>query len=275
MENYSSTIIGYIDILGFKELVNSSNNSPDNFNRILEILNDIKSCILYDKFIDTDVSYYRHTDKYDYSKILQQIQYKTFSDSIIITLTSNIEDSTFHNKLDIIISNICYLCSKLLLQGILTRGCITFGNVYNTDGIIFGPAFIEAYETEQKLAMNPRIVICKKLLEYMNYPIVSKNKQYTYHGYIRRDSDGCVGFNALMHWQVQQGDIQTNNIISELQAVRSHIIDEINKNINKPQQFVKWAYIKDKFNSLAINIEGYSHQIIGQPGAFGDYITFI
>jgi hypothetical protein len=275
VENYKNTIIGYIDILGFKELIISSNTSQDDFNKILKILNEIKSCILSDKFIDTDVSYYRHQGKYDYHEILNQIKYKTFSDSVIITITSDRDDNTFHNKLDVIVSNICYLCSKLLLQGILTRGCITFGNVYDEDSIIFGSAFIEAYETEQKLAMNPRVVIGKKLLEYMNYPIVSKNQRYTYHGYIRRDSDGCIGFNALMHWQVQQNDILTDDIISELQTVRLNVVNGINKNTNIPQQFIKWEYIKDKFNSLVINTESYQHQKINKPGDFGDYVTVI
>lgn len=47
----------------------------------------------------------------------------------------------------------------MICKGILFRGAVVIGDLYNDKIIIFGPAMLEAYELESKKAIYPRIII--------------------------------------------------------------------------------------------------------------------
>ena len=49
-------------------------------------------------------------------------------------------------------------------RGVLVRGGLTFGKISVRNGSIFGPAFIEAYDLESKVAVYPRIVVSPQAL---------------------------------------------------------------------------------------------------------------
>ncbi|MBW2617970.1 MAG: hypothetical protein JRC92_03735 [Deltaproteobacteria bacterium] len=53
---------------------------------------------------------------------------------------------------------------ELIDNGVLIRGGMTFGSVYAKENIVFGPAVIEAYELEKKIARYPRIIISEEII---------------------------------------------------------------------------------------------------------------
>ena len=51
------------------------------------------------------------------------------------------------------------LQTELALRGYFARGAITVGEFHIHDGLLFGPALVEAVELERHAAINPRIVL--------------------------------------------------------------------------------------------------------------------
>lgn len=50
-------------------------------------------------------------------------------------------------------------------RNILIRGAVTIDQIYSGKMVVFGPALINAYETENKIAVYPRICVDRKILE--------------------------------------------------------------------------------------------------------------
>ena len=48
---------------------------------------------------------------------------------------------------------------------VLVRGSIAHGELYSDQRILFGPALVEAYQREEKLARYPRIIIPKHIID--------------------------------------------------------------------------------------------------------------
>lgn len=54
-----------------------------------------------------------------------------------------------------------FIRGHIARHGYLIRGAITVGDLYIDEDIIFGPALLEAYEAESKLATFPRVILCE------------------------------------------------------------------------------------------------------------------
>nr|WP_317187917.1 hypothetical protein [Acinetobacter gerneri] len=48
-------------------------------------------------------------------------------------------------------------------HNILLRGALTIGEIYHDENMVFGPAMVEAYELESKVAEFPRIILHDKI----------------------------------------------------------------------------------------------------------------
>jgi len=85
---------------------------------------------------------------------------------------------------------------QMALSGFFVRGGLTYGELHISRDIVFGRALIDAYSTETKLAVNPRIVIHKtavqKLRELLKLQINS-----AYDSEILVDQDGNYFLNYL------------------------------------------------------------------------------
>lgn len=136
---YRDKIVAFIDVLGFSNLVYSENT--DIIKKYFDyVLDDFKLPIAKNKF-----------------------NYYLISDSIVITAPNS------KKSLIIMIQLLCFLQSKLMFEGILVRGAVSFGNLYanKSKNIIVGPGLINAYKMESK-AVYPRIILDRVLIsKYM------------------------------------------------------------------------------------------------------------
>lgn len=132
---YKQSIVIFLDVLGFSNLVYSEDNS------VLE---------KYFDYVKSDLS--KHLNEKGFSFVI-------ISDSIVISGEKNKEN----------LSELIYIMSKiqyqLLLRGILIRGGLSFGNLHinKTNNIIVGPGLINAYKLEGE-AKYPRIIIDRKVI---------------------------------------------------------------------------------------------------------------
>ena len=84
---------------------------------------------------------------------------------------------------------------ELIDTNILIRGSVTFGDILISDGRVFGPALVEAYELEKKFARYPRIIVDPQLIkEYKSNKLLKAE-----HHSIEQDSE-------YIHDLLKQGD---------------------------------------------------------------------
>ena len=144
---YKDRYIVFIDILGFKDIVNKSNNDNKKAEEILENL----KCIERIKKENDEI--------FELTSINRRVT--IFSDSIIISYPLLHSESGCFLSL---VLDIIYITIELLDKGVYIRGGMTYGKLYHENNICFGPAMVEVYSLEQE-AIYPRIIIDKKTIE--------------------------------------------------------------------------------------------------------------
>src|SRR5258705_10405392 len=136
-KTYEKSVVAFLDILGFKELVTKGKLSV-----VLGAMEIIKKRIkLIDSFRDSP------------------LKSSQFSDSLIISAPDN-DDGVIH-----LVHFTSLLASQLCLSGIWTRGALTMGQMHHRGDVAFGPALIDAVEMERELAIYPRILTTCSLAE--------------------------------------------------------------------------------------------------------------
>lgn len=153
---YENRYVLFLDILGFKKLVQDTENDDTN-TKIKKLHNTLSIIQTFAK-----------------SKPMQRTATQ-FSDSIVISFIQE-NDSELIYLLDEIID----LLMELVSNGIICRGAIAYGKFFHDNKILFGPALVDAYETESKAAMYPRIILDKSIIKtFKEHKIINtKNKIY-------------------------------------------------------------------------------------------------
>ncbi len=143
--DYIDSYVAFLDVLGFKEMVNNKNKKILNiyFEVINEVINDLKNKL---------------------SK--RNLGYIVISDSIILTIPksgNNNEDIKILRQLCVAISKIQ---KELAINNIWIRGAVTSGDTFfdQENNQIVGPAYINAYLLEEKLAKYPRVILDSNII---------------------------------------------------------------------------------------------------------------
>lgn len=150
---YSDNYIAFLDVLGFKELVMKDNvQNRKKLNQYFEILNTI-------------VEYIRCIE------MKKDIGFIVISDSIIMSIPQGItkeERMTSLRSLCVAVGLIQY---QLALIDIWLRGGIASGKAYfnKEKNQIVGPAYINAYILEEKMAIYPRVLLDSKIINELDF----------------------------------------------------------------------------------------------------------
>ena len=202
MRSYSDCYIAFVDLLGFKRLVN--------YISCEEI-----ACI-FDE-INTD---YRITINGTDAPWVSpaNVKMKVMSDTICLYIESSETDA-----LAKIIAACAYFQVRLmrLKDPILSRGAIVRNKMYAKDDITFGPGVIRAYYLEEKIAGSPRIILDNALYEKNYSELSAQGKEYidtyTYEDYDYRCIDSLFLFYGLCHEKAEWKNfaISTTNIANK------------------------------------------------------------
>ena len=164
-------MVGYLDLLGTKDKIDNGQNN---------YLNRIHDCFMLAKIM---VDYHSNCENLF-------LKYKIFSDNIIIA--QPIKDSMSNNSPVIAFNRICALVSSVqrvfLCNDIFLRGGIVCDELYIDDVLVWGKALTDAYYIENNIAIYPRIVISKDLIELD--PIVNIGNKMRSANNIIQDFDG-------------------------------------------------------------------------------------
>lgn len=139
---YREAVITFIDILGFKDIIQKS--SADDVSSMLEKI----------KYF-SDVNDSEDGEGYK-PKVIQ------FSDSIIRIrpLDSKENEAYRYGILFHELNDLVLMQGSLAANGILVRGGVTVGDIFfDSDNRVYGQGFNRAYELESQFAIYPRIII--------------------------------------------------------------------------------------------------------------------
>ena len=194
MRKYKDCYVAFIDILGFKELI------------------DTKDC-------ETIFQVFKELHMHSHANLIfngidilayKDIQHRILSDSVILFIDADVKDG-FAALLDV-----CRKLQESLANRenpILMRGGIAKGPLFCEENTIFGQGLTKAYLLESKLAKYPRIIFSGETFE--------EGKKNTYYMFpylegicfdLRCDEDGLFFINYL---PTLKGSIEDSKMYSD------------------------------------------------------------
>jgi hypothetical protein len=139
--NYTRSIVSYLDILGFRELI--ERRTAGEVSRILRILAESIAPHPTDEPV--------------------KIEFTKFSDTVIRS-TPEPSPAYFIYELKTILR----AQVALIPEGVAIRGAVTVGDITQSWDVVYGPAVVRAYELDSG---PPRIVIDDKALSLLHPPV--------------------------------------------------------------------------------------------------------
>lgn len=146
---YEDRIVAFIDILGFRNMIDATVKD--------DVVQQTKLQLLIDSLALMQEEFSKVVD---HSELPYSFLITYFSDSIVLSLKR-------HNSLGLItvFEILKRIQIRLIKKKILLRGGVVVGKLIHQPGLILGPAMNEAYDLESKSALYPRITIDPDVME--------------------------------------------------------------------------------------------------------------
>jgi hypothetical protein len=140
---YDQRYVAFVDILGFAEIVRKTEHDTTNkrYDALVRTLTEIGS------FNEETIN---ESDDF---------HFQSFSDSVIMST------ATTHTGLLHLLHLISNLSLRLLSNGLLMRGAIAKGKLHHDQFVMFGPAFLVAYNIETTIAKYPRVLLSREVYQ--------------------------------------------------------------------------------------------------------------
>lgn len=245
---YENRYVAFLDILGFKNVVYQSANEQKKLDVINMALNYTSSV---------------QRENYEGQMPMAELgkQVSVFSDSIVISYEMTRPGSGFLVLMDLI-----YVCNDLLGVGLPVRGGVTVGALIHENNKCFGPAMVEAYNMESKVAIYPRILIEPKVIEYdLQYRgennTVEFEKAYITSLIEKDERDNCIYLDYLSQYN-EFNDIDT--YYSYLCGVRNFIINSLLIYKDDAKILPKYEWMRDYFNKTVAKFVAPFNQLFIQ-----------
>ena len=179
---YREALLVYIDVLGFRKLIETSATDPSTVPTILNVLRELKQQTSEGGRVIREEGKQRPTSIF-----------RAFNFSDLTVRATYIDTST--NYVDVLKWEFLYLSSiqvRLTCQSdILLRGGISIGQISMepeqsvADDILFGPALVRSYALEKDAAIWPRIIVDAPVIE-----MIKKYEGSLWPEYVHKDADG-------------------------------------------------------------------------------------
>lgn len=175
-QSYEDRVVAFIDILGFSAMVEKTSTDEKKLQRLTSALDDLHNKIW----------------EWEADGVYSSFAFTQFSDSIVISALAESTDS-FGMLMQLLLGTMdlvdCY--------GILLRGGIVRGQLIHDNTMLVGPAMVEAYRLESKLAKYPRIIIEEELKRQFDENMEDYIKHHTnlvevpgFNRLFKKDDDG-------------------------------------------------------------------------------------
>jgi len=163
---YTRAIISYLDILGFRELIET--RSAGEISQILRILAES---------VEPGSTFKN-----------EKIQFTKFSDTVIRSMP---EAKHYPRNFLFELRSILHSQIALIPRGITVRGAVTIGDIVQSWKVVYGRGVVRAYELESKKDSPPRIVIDNDALSSVKPAIERNNLTTELDALVRTEDSVC------------------------------------------------------------------------------------
>jgi hypothetical protein len=226
---YRESLVVYIDILGFREMIEESRKAVSKVQEILELLKAIKS----------EFAAHGRVHRTDAGKIIKIFSSHDFSD-LVVRCTEIPSGAPVGDYIDSEIFHLGYKQVFLVIEGVLIRGGMCIGEMLvANEGIVFGPALVKAYDLESKYAVYPRIVIDRDLVHK------AEREGYisSWRDWVQRGEDGAYYLDYLFGSSLTGFVIPDSPKTYDLLLRHQRMIEDSIKGMNRRDERVKQKLI--------------------------------
>jgi len=238
---YEKRIVAFIDILGFKNHIDKSITNPEYSSHLLKVMNKISTIKTEN---DTGILSQQPLGK----------EVSVFSDCVVISYPISFNGGIFHIILDLI-----HIQLELIFGKMVLRGGIAIGDLYHKDNIVFGPAMVKAYELENKIAQNPRVVIPEKTLldglqqTKLNHQTIDEEFSYI-KKIIQCDDSYLKDKLYFIDFLSQCDELNTPDLFLKLLEILKNLI--VKELTNEDASIcVKYEWLKNYYNSTVKKLQ--------------------
>lgn len=245
---YKNRVVAFLDVLGWKQRVLSKGSEGEEVVKMLgktlaqlqgvtRHFNSLRNLLPEDQVWPGD-------------PVMTQ-----FSDCLVLSVENDSHGrETLQNVLSILTSN-------LIQFGFLLRGGVTRGQLFHDDGLVFGPALIEAYELESKIASTPRVILSKELSDEWGgreisggFPWIPSGDGYLFFNFLP-PFVGNPFFNDQKLWQ------------SRLLPIRELILSKAADRNCPEDVFSKYAWLAFYFDKVCDEYPNFGLERVVQEAA--------
>jgi len=241
---YEQRIVAFLDILGFKSLLDETvdkdgNDIEEKINSVVSAYQAIRD--IWDLDNGSQLAEYKKTN----SK-----QVSIFSDSIVVSFKVEDPSQVFFTLLEI-----KHVIMLLLSRKILCRCAVAIGKFIHTENYLFGPALVEAYTLESKAAMYPRVILDNSVIEagsmYSGVHHSSQNEKDFVQSLLEQDSDGMYYVDYFFKAQSELDDPEYDfpNYIDNLREIIQKGLMGSSHH-SKADLRVKYSWMRERFNRM-------------------------
>ena len=241
LDGYDDRYIAFVDILGFKELIYKSVSDPNSVGALISAL---------------DIAPKSPTIVLEEVNVSEQdvdLRLHTFSDFVVASTKPT------HGGLGVLAFVIWQLSNSWLSSRLLCRGGIARGQVLHraTDGevppMVFGPAFVEAYQLESTVADFPRVILSKTVRNDWNEYSKSGKLGEKLPLLIQRCQDGPNCVDTFCHLKRDGFDLVSSELPMETKQMQQALMHHLDDTAENPATHRKALWLAKKFNVAVLH----------------------
>jgi hypothetical protein len=244
-----------MDILGYREMVAESEREG----RQQEMLQSIHAALAAGRLI-LDGRYVGDDSLVKFGES-EFFALKAFTDNVVLGFPIY-EDG--ESEFGIAFSRLAYFQLSMVLKGYFVRGAVSVGDVYIDDIAVFGSALTDAYEGEQTLARDPRIILTSSAVERVKQHLTYYGNS-AYAPQVRDllcDADGQWFLNYLDEILIAEDEIGPDyeSLLAHKEVVEAKLMEFA----AKPTIFSKYAWVAGYHNAFCdmhSNHFGKAHRV--------------
>lgn len=236
MSEYRDYVIFFLDILGFKEIIDNNKITVD---EMLKKFDKAEYHLDYTKWINK-----RKNDEQRWIDN-EEKNYLQVSDSIILSFPIETPSGLFYSILDVMRLQANFAA----LHGIFLRGACTYGKLYHRGTTIFGSAMNKVVSME-KIAKYPRVIIpnkviteCSKYSSNFHYGDIDEKNDIT--DCLKMDNDGYFYIDYISYDTFGHETDSNEEWADYITMLKSRIQDGLYEQV----ALDKYMWLKEKYNN--------------------------
>lgn len=228
---YKDRIVAFLDILGWKQAVLSTSGRDGGIVKVLgKTLAQLQGVVGHFNSLRNLLP---ENQKWPGDPMMTQ-----FSDCIVLSVENDSHGKeALQNALSIITSN-------LIQFGFLIRGGVAHGGLFHDGSLTFGPALIEAYELESKVASAPRVILSKDLSSTWGGVDALGGRPWVSSG------DGHLFFNFLPPFMGSPLFTDKQLWLNRLMPIRELILRQAADSTCSEEVFSKYRWLASYFDKV-------------------------